>query len=305
MGGVIIRLYQQSDAEAIAAMINQDPLNFQYGLTAQEFDRELDEPGERIRENTFVLLVHAQIIGYLSLCFSDSGDRIHVYCYAGVDQDWRRKGIGTRILQFIVQHLTNIAVSEERTIVFVHRADSRAAGLTELALQQDMIPGHELRILRNAQLDRIAADPLPGYVLSSPKHSDAASWAAIYNDAFGGHKTADQVIHEFKRSDYNPDLYILATSIDGMPAAFVSSKLVGEMGKIPTLAVRPEHQGQGLGQALLAEVLTRLRKAGAIEVTLTVGIDNRKALHLYKKLGFGSYATRCNYYKEIRPSSAK
>ncbi|UVI29088.1 GNAT family N-acetyltransferase [Paenibacillus spongiae] len=268
MISVNVRPYQQSDADAIAGIINEDPYHFQQGITSQEFERGLDEPGERIRDNTFVVAVHEQIVGFISLCFSESVGHWTVYSYSGVAMNWRRRGIGTQMLRFILAHLKKMARHEGRTMVYVHRADSRVPGMKELALQHDMAVGYELLILRYTQLDLVAVSPAAGYSFHSPEITDAASWASIYNDAFGGRKTADQVIHEFTSPEYNPDLYIMASHSDGGPAAFINAKVVGETGKIPTLAVRTEHQGGGLGKALLAEALSRLRAAGAKEARI-------------------------------------
>jgi ribosomal protein S18 acetylase RimI-like enzyme len=303
MDELIIRQYQKPDADAIASIINRDPFNLQKGITANEFDRCLDEPGERIRENTFVALLQNQIIGYISLCFCDNAKHIDVYSYSSIDIGWRRKGMGTILFRFIINHLKNFAQNEKRKIVFVHRVDSRIPGLIELAIQHNMVKGHESMILRKTEFDTIPVDSLSGYSFRTPNNSDTEAWAEIYNDAFmgNGKKTKDNVIHEFNSSDFNPDLYILASNLEGEAVAFISSKLVGNTGKIPTIAVKRRHQGKGLGKALLTEVLLRLKRTGVKEVTLSVGIENNKAIKLYGKLGFDSYASRCNYYKEISP----
>jgi ribosomal protein S18 acetylase RimI-like enzyme len=298
-----IRQYQLSDAEYITNIINRDPFNLQKGITANEFERYLDEPGAKIRVNTFVAIINNQIIGYISLCFVDTPTDIKVDSYSAVDVDWRRKGIGTILFQFIIKHLNQCASHENRMINFVHRVDSRIPGMLELALFHDMVKGHELWMLRNSELDSINVFPLlKFYSFSSPTFKDATAWASIYNDAFNGNKTTESVVHEFSSTEYNPDLYILVSNLEGEPVAYISSKLVGDVGQIPTIAVKQDFQNQGLGKALLTEALSRLKKAGANEVTLSVSTGNNIATKLYEKIGFTTYATRSYYYKKISPT---
>jgi ribosomal protein S18 acetylase RimI-like enzyme len=56
-------------------------------------------------------------------------------------------------------------------------------------------------------------------------------------------------------------------------------------GFIGNLAVSPEHRG-GTGTALLLSCLHRYREAGFQRVTLAVTLENRRAYHLYTRLGF-------------------
>jgi ribosomal protein S18 acetylase RimI-like enzyme len=52
------------------------------------------------------------------------------------------------------------------------------------------------------------------------------------------------------------------------------------------LGVRPLYRQRGIGEALVSEVLTRLRKNGVSEVRLEVNQASRPAVELYRKLGF-------------------
>lgn len=54
--------------------------------------------------------------------------------------------------------------------------------------------------------------------------------------------------------------------------------------------VSPLHGGQGIGQALIKEVVDRaLQLPGMEQIILTVVATNTKANHIYKKAGFESY----------------
>ena len=65
---------------------------------------------------------------------------------------------------------------------------------------------------------------------------------------------------------------------------------------IQTIAVLAEHQGRGLGRAMLTQLLTEARHGGVREVFLEVRADNPGAQHLYETLGFERIAVRARYY---------
>ena len=60
---------------------------------------------------------------------------------------------------------------------------------------------------------------------------------------------------------------------------------------IPQVAVSPEHQGIGLGTALIERAFGRLAAKGFEEVSLTVTDRNAGAVRLYERLGFTTFKT--------------
>jgi ribosomal-protein-alanine N-acetyltransferase len=79
-------------------------------------------------------------------------------------------------------------------------------------------------------------------------------------------------------------------------AGFCSFWLVLDEIHINNLAVRADHQGRGLGTALLQHVLQAGASRGAERATLEVRRSNAQARKLYERLGFTVAATRPNYY---------
>ena len=76
---------------------------------------------------------------------------------------------------------------------------------------------------------------------------------------------------------------------DGAAVGFVFCVL-GERGRntahVTDIYVRPEARGQGIGKALLAELVEPARKAGLEHVSLEVLLQNADARRLYDRLGF-------------------
>lgn len=63
------------------------------------------------------------------------------------------------------------------------------------------------------------------------------------------------------------------------------------------LAVRPRHQGTGLGRKLMEHAVTAMRMAGVADCFITVRPDNAAAFRLYQEFGFTQVGDEVeNYY---------
>lgn len=67
---------------------------------------------------------------------------------------------------------------------------------------------------------------------------------------------------------------------------------------ITLLAVHPQYQHQGLGQAMLIALLAQAHDRGLERATLEVRVSNQPAISLYKKFGFQIAGRRRGYYKD-------
>ena len=65
------------------------------------------------------------------------------------------------------------------------------------------------------------------------------------------------------------------------------------------MAIDPQYQGQGRGQALLEESMELLGES-CVMIFLEVRISNRSAISLYEKVGFHQMGIRKNYYPADR-----
>jgi [ribosomal protein S18]-alanine N-acetyltransferase len=71
----------------------------------------------------------------------------------------------------------------------------------------------------------------------------------------------------------------------------------GTQADVLTIAVRPDHWGQGIGSALLGTLLDAARSRGCAEVFLEVRADNPRAHGLYRRRGFTDLGLRRGYYQ--------
>lgn len=94
----------------------------------------------------------------------------------------------------------------------------------------------------------------------------------------------------------NPlSLWLVAMDRDQVVGYVGSQTVLGEA-DIMNVAVSPAYRRQGIGQALLQQLQSRLAADGVYSLTLEVRASNLQAIALYKKLGYLQVGRRPNYY---------
>jgi ribosomal protein S18 acetylase RimI-like enzyme len=83
----------------------------------------------------------------------------------------------------------------------------------------------------------------------------------------------------------NPGLFLVAVAPDGHPAGTVLGTFDGRRGYLYHVAVDPAYRRQGIGRALMTEIMDRLRARGAVKITLRVARENQSAIAFYRSVG--------------------
>lgn len=78
----------------------------------------------------------------------------------------------------------------------------------------------------------------------------------------------------------------LAVTATDEPAGYMITGRSGTSGFIQRLSVAPEHQGQGIGKALLQDGLRWLTRRRVHDILVNTHLDNVRALQLYMAWGF-------------------
>ena len=83
---------------------------------------------------------------------------------------------------------------------------------------------------------------------------------------------------------------------NGQIAGYIGSQSVLDGADVMNLAVSPSYRRQGIGQALIKELVEHLRQRGIIALLLEVRVSNTPAIALYEKLGFIRTAELSRWY---------
>lgn len=96
---------------------------------------------------------------------------------------------------------------------------------------------------------------------------------------------------------------LVAEPAPGGLAGYLFARVIAGEAEIMNLAVLPESRGRGLGGALLAEGVARIRAAVAATIYLEVREANQTARRLYERSGFRAVGVRTDYYRAPRENA--
>ena len=106
---------------------------------------------------------------------------------------------------------------------------------------------------------------------------------------------SEKAFEELLTHDY---CHYLVAEEAGVPVGFAGMTLLGDEGDVDKVMVDPEHQRQGIADALLQELFTLGEELGATAYTLEVRVSNEPAIRLYEKHGFQSEGVRPRFYEK-------
>ncbi|HEY7200626.1 MAG TPA: GNAT family N-acetyltransferase [Candidatus Dormibacteraeota bacterium] len=144
-------------------------------------------------------------------------------------------------------------------------------------------------------LAEVPEAPMPaGYRLAAVV--DRREAAVLYNRAFAEHWRFQALNPDDLPSPERPaDLELMAVTETGLPAAIVWCGVDTHdpdlrpqpVGVVEVVGTLPEHRRRGLGYALTAEAMRRLRRHGAVSSSLYVdGLNPTRAYDVYSRLGY-------------------
>ncbi|HBX68787.1 MAG TPA: ribosomal-protein-alanine N-acetyltransferase [Chloroflexi bacterium] len=92
--------------------------------------------------------------------------------------------------------------------------------------------------------------------------------------------------------------YCWVAEADGHIVGVIVCWLILDEMHIATIAVHPDHRGQGIGKKMVSTALVALIYHGALLATLEVRAGNIVAQNLYRYFGFEQVGLRKRYYKD-------
>ncbi len=131
-------------------------------------------------------------------------------------------------------------------------------------------------------------------IIRKMTHADIKSAAEIEKLCFV-HPWSEQSI----KDEMNKENSIFLMAFEGKKSiGYVGLSVVFDEGYMGNLGVIEAYRRNGVGRALMQELLSECIKLDLAFVTLEVRSSNTPAVSLYKSLGFSEVGRRKNYYKE-------
>jgi mycothiol synthase len=237
--------------------------------------------------------------------------------------EWRRKGIGSAMLEWNESRLREIAAEQasngnDQRFFQVFSQDT-AVGRNALIKGAGYEPVRFFYFMQRLDLENLPEAPLPAGVRVRPVEAEhlRAIWDAkneAFRDHWGYGQRSEEDFQRWQDDPYNDlSLWQVAWARDeedgeehvaGMALNFIypedNARFGFLRGEVGTLGVMRAWRGRGLGRALLVRSIEVLRQRGMTEVVLEVDTDNLTgALRLYEGVGFRTLSQDTVYRKPI------
>ena len=228
----------------------------------------------------------------------------------------RRRGLGRALLRENLRRVEDRGAAEPEAITFEPRgfADDREIGHRTILEQEGFVSVRWFFLMLRPTLADIPQAPLPAGLEFRPVTPDRHR--AIFDaevEAFLDHwqpreKTELDFESLWRQTDLDTDLWVVAWDGDEVAGVVQNwiwrdeNKQLGiDRGWLEHISVRRPWRRRGLGRAMTAESLRRLRAAGMTEALLGVDAENPTgALGLYEGLGFSVHQRSSVYRRPAR-----
>jgi mycothiol synthase len=262
--------------------------------------------------------IDGDLVGYAWVDWVDTTDAVREFRLGGyVHPDWQGRGIGHRLLAWQEEHASghSAAASSTRPLVFGSWSSEANARKVRLLAGAGYQVARFFFDMRRSNLDQIDVPPMPEGLEVRPIGTDRASlkqlWDAdveAFEDHWGGFDASEAAFDAWReRPNQDPALWVVAWEGDEIAGTVVNTIYADDnqafgraRGWLDSVFVRRNWRRRGLGAALVARALVRLKEAGMHEAMLGVDSDNPSgALALYERAGFEVHRRSAAYRKPM------
>lgn len=319
---ITIRTYRPEDLPALVALINEaDEFDrLERATTLEQTEHEMGFPDYFPETDCFLAWRDDRLVGYADFFLGKGEDSPEAtfYTWGVVHPQWRRQGLGRRLLDRLYRRASErLAEVEDKPVYFQGHArdveEDRKALFESFGLERVRYFVNLARPINNG-LPPVEAPA--GYRLRTfDRARDAETVWRVDNAAFQDHWgftgfPLDAFMHWLDEPHFRPELWLLAEEeasgeVVGLGLNKIDPDWIAQTGRqegyVDTLCVLREHRKKGLGAALLAQSLRVLRGAGMEAAHLHADAENLTgAMRLYERLGFEVRKTSIAYRKEMK-----
>lgn len=270
------------------------------------------------KDNVVLAEVGGGLIGYAWVEWIDTTDGVREFRLGGhVHPDWQGRGIGHRLLAWQEERAAGhpAAAAAGRPLVLGTWSSEQQARKRRLFAGAGYELVRHFFEMRRPTLDDIEVPPLPDGLEMRPVENDRISqkqlWDAAveaFQEHWGGFDASDAAFERMLVGPHHdPDLWVVAWDGDQIAGGVTNAIFAEEneafgfrRGWLETVFVRSPWRRRGLGAAIVARALLRLREAGMSEAMLGVDSDNASgALGLYERAGFVIHRRSAAYRKPM------
>ncbi|MBM7783534.1 GNAT family N-acetyltransferase [Tenggerimyces flavus] len=318
--GIVARAIDKGDVDAWVALLqavervddegeNYDADDLLEELADSKLDPALDTLG---------LWDGERMVGYAKVSTRPGAVEVdRVWMEGRIDPDWRRRGLGRRLLEWSCARATAAHAEHNPDVpgACMAGANSENAGAAALYVDAGFAPSRYFSNLKRDLTQPVPiAEPPAGLMVSAFDARWDEATRVAHNEAFRDHWGSRPRDAEDWRTwvsgsrSFRAPLCRLALDGDQVAGYVLSYEHAAEaeatgvrelwIGQVGTQ--RP-YRGRGVARALLAQVLTAAAEAGYRRVGLGVDAENPTgALGLYERLGFVVLRSFANYARPMK-----
>jgi len=285
--------------------------------------------------STVELIARALERGHASGFAARRGRRVLAYAYLVMDADRGHLGSLHALPEAEGNQLGAALLERSLTLILRERSAIRLEAQFPYFGQEDLTPvftawgcrGHPRQYLLGplaAALERLGPgdEPHPGrlrLVPFEPRHKEDvarivhrsflgsidAEMSECYATRSGCRSFVDGVTCRDGCGRFEPRASRVAIAGGELAGVVLASRVAADVGHIVQISVAPEHQGRGLGRALLGAACRAMVERAMLRLSLSVSVANRRARSWYLSLGLAERKDFTAWVWQARPREAR
>lgn len=134
-----------------------------------------------------------------------------------------------------------------------------------------------------------------GFFLRPMEEGDLSAVCTIENFSFPNPWHRDSFRGEIQNNPFSHP-HVVVEEIENKVIGYIVYWQVGDEAQITNIAIHPDYRRKGIGEAVLRQIIDKIKREGGRSISLEVRPSNLAAQNLYHKLGFKFRGVRRNYY---------